>query len=47
MKNTDSNIIFITEPGVPYNVSIAAVNRAGPGEFSVSIYFTRELSNVI
>jgi hypothetical protein len=23
-------------------VSIAAVNRAGPGEFSVIIYFTRE-----
>ena len=30
--------------GVPYNVSIAAVNRAGPGEFTVFIHFTRELA---
>ena len=29
-------------PGVAYNVSIAAVNRAGPGEFSVFIHFTQE-----
>ena len=36
-----------TEPGVPYNVSIAAVNRAGPGEFSLSIYFTRELCKYV
>ena len=34
---------YNTEAGVPYNVSIAAVNRAGPGEFSVFIHFTREL----
>ena len=31
------------EAGVPYNVSIAAVSREGPGEFSVFIHFTREL----
>ena len=36
-------VVNTPEPGVPYNVSIAAVNRAGPGEFSVSIYFTRQL----
>ena len=30
--------------GVPYNVSIAAVNRAGPGEFTVFIHFTKELA---
>jgi hypothetical protein len=30
-------------PGVPYNVSIAAVNRAGQGELSTFILFTREL----
>ena len=35
--------LFISGAGVPYNVSIAAVNRAGPGEFSVFIHFTREL----
>ena len=33
----------MAEAGVPYNVSIAAVNGAGPGEFNVSIYFTSEL----
>ena len=31
------------EPGVPYSVSIAAVNRAGLGEISTNIVFTREL----
>ena len=34
---------ILSVPGVPYNVSIAAVNRAGPGEFSVFIHFTKEL----
>ena len=36
--------VFSTAAGVPYNVSIAAVNRAGPGEFTVFIHFTRELA---
>ena len=35
--------MYLTAAGVPYNVSIAAVNRAGPGEFTVFINFTREL----
>ena len=35
--------LFYAVAGVPYNVSIAAVNRAGPGEFSVIIHFTQEL----
>ena len=41
-----ANTIYVqycTDAGVPYSVSIAAVNRAGPGEFSVFIHFTREL----
>ena len=36
-----------TAAGVPYNVSIAEVNRAGPGEFTVFIHFTRELGMVV
>ena len=32
---------------MPYNVSIAAMNRAGPGKFSVFIHFTRELGTTI
>ena len=34
---------IILVAGAPYNVSIAAVNRAGPGELTVFIHFTREL----
>ena len=37
------SVLRIVEPGVPYNVSIAAVNRAGMGEVSAMITFTREL----
>ena len=37
---------IIVEPGVPYNVSIAAVNRAGSGEVTASIHFTRELGTL-
>ena len=37
------DFINITEPGVPYNVRIAAVNRAGPGVFRESVSFTTEL----
>ena len=36
-------VVCIAESGVPYNVSIAAVNRAGMGEVSAMILFTREL----
>ena len=32
----------ISAPGVPYNVSVAAVNMAGEGEATVLIHFTRE-----
>ena len=32
------------EPGVPYHVRVAAVNRAGQGEIRTTINFTRELS---
>ena len=38
---------FVLEPGVPYSVSITAVNRAGTGERSMAIIFTRELSKCI
>jgi hypothetical protein len=34
-------------PGVPYNVSIAAENGAGLGEFSALVYFTQELGMVL
>ena len=37
------SVVYTAEPGVPYNVSIAAVNRAGMGEVSAMILFTREL----
>ena len=42
--NLETDFILFTAAGVPYNVSIAAVNRAGPGEFTVFIHFTRELT---
>ena len=35
------------EPGVAYNVSIAAVNRAGLGAINAMILFTRELGKTI
>jgi hypothetical protein len=38
----NARLCVVSVSGVPYNVSIAAVNRAGPGEFSVIIHFTRE-----
>ena len=37
-------IMHFTAAGVPYDVSIAAVNRAGLGEFTVFTHFTRELA---
>jgi hypothetical protein len=30
-------------PGVPYNTSIAAVNRAGIGEFTSFVNFSQQL----
>ena len=44
-KYNKPSVLPRVEPGVPYDVSIAAVNRAGLGEFSVFIHFTQELSN--
>ena len=38
---------FTTEPGVPYSVSIAAVNRAGLGEISTGIFFTQQLGKLL
>ena len=32
--------------GVPYTVSVAAVNMAGTGRFIVAVVFTRELGKV-
>ena len=40
-------ILFFTVPGVPYNVSIGAVNMAGLGVLNANIYFTKELSMII
>ena len=34
------------EPGVPYGVSVSAVNRAGRGEMNTAINFTRELKSI-
>ena len=36
-------LILFPVAGVPYNVSVAALNGAGPGEFTAFIHFTREL----
>ena len=34
--------IFLTEPLVPYRVTVVAVNLAGPGEQEMKDFFTRE-----
>ena len=39
-------IDHIVVAGVPYNVSVAAVNMAGTGRLSFQVVFTRELSKV-
>jgi hypothetical protein len=41
-------MLFITAsvPGIPYNVSVAAVNGAGVGQFSELINFTKELGEL-
>ena len=41
---TDSHLLPL-EAGVPYNVSIAAVNRAGEGQLTMLLFFTKELGN--
>ena len=38
---------YITEAGVPYNVSIAAINAKGEGNLTSIIIFTRELGMII
>ena len=35
--------VYCVEPGVPYRVSVAAVNRAGLGETNTKVLFTKEL----
>jgi hypothetical protein len=44
IKHTFIPLMWLLVPGIPYNVSIAALNMAGEGDFSVLIIFTRELS---
>ena len=34
--------IFLTDPLVPYHVTVVAVNLAGPGEQETLNFFTRE-----
>ena len=34
--------IFLTEPLIPYRVTVVAVNLAGPGEQEMKNFFTRE-----
>ena len=36
---------FFLAAGVPYSVSVVAVNRAGDGEANVTIHFTQQLRN--
>ena len=38
----DTNSFVIIDPGVPYNVSIAVINKAGEGVIDTTIHFTRE-----
>ena len=35
-------LYFSTEPLIPYNVTVVAVNLAGPGEQETTNFFTRE-----
>ena len=41
-QTATGDFIFLTEPLVPYNVMIVAVNLAGPGEQETMNFFTRE-----
>ena len=36
--------MFYAVPGIPYGISIAAVNGAGTGEFAAFVNFSQELS---
>ena len=40
-------ILHFTEAGVPYNVSVAAVNAKGEGYPTSIIFFTRELGMIV
>ena len=42
----DRRIDYVVVAGVPYNVSVAAVNMAGTGRLSFKVVFTRELGEV-
>ena len=44
---SDLTLSFFLVPGVPYNVSIGAINMAGLGAVNANIYFTKELSMII
>ena len=42
MNSPSKVFIFLTEPLVPYRVTVVAVNLAGPGEQEMKDFFTRE-----
>ena len=42
MNSPSKVFIFLTEPLVPYHVTVVAVNLAGPGEQEMEDFFTRE-----
>ena len=37
------NFIIFVDVGIPYNISVAAINMDGVGEFSYTIAFSKEL----
>ena len=42
MNSPPEVFIFLTDPLVPYHVTVVAVNLAGPGEQETLNFFTRE-----
>ena len=42
MNSSSEVLIFLTEPLVPYRVTVVAVNLAGPGEQEMKDFFTSE-----
>ena len=42
MNSPSKVFIFLTEPLIPYRVTVVAVNLAGPGEQQMKDFFTRE-----
>ena len=46
ITGSDWVIDNVVVAGVPYTVSVAAVNMAGIGRFIVTVVFTRELGKV-